>query len=126
MAAEFKIIINNTLTEDRQGFEKVIKQIDFTVSGTKEAETFSLPQTLILQDTEIENFITFEKITENWVVNLIERFFDPMEKVKAHIEYVLDSNIRKKNLIQQTLPWSTEKPVITPFSIFKGMKYESY
>jgi len=119
MTTEFKIVINNIHTENRQGFEKVVKQVDFVVSGTRDSETFSLPQTLILAETELENFITFENITENWVVNLIEKNFDLMQKVKAHIEYVLDSNIRKKNLIQQTLPWSTEKPVVTPFNFLK-------
>lgn len=118
MTTEFKIVINNIRTHDVQNFEKVVKQIDFTISGTKQSETFSLPQSLVLTDKQIENFIPFEDLTQAWAVDLIEKTFDNMQQVKSQIEYVLDTMVLKKNLVQQSLPWAPASNAVRPFALF--------
>jgi hypothetical protein len=49
---------------------------------------------------------------------LIEKTFDNIEQVKSHIEYVLDTMVLKKNLVQQSLPWAPASNAVRPFTLF--------
>lgn len=110
MAATFQIKINGVRTHDLGNLTKVIKQIDFTVEGMQDNQTFALPQTVTVPDADAQNFVPFEQLTEANVVQWVETHFENLDSVKAHIQFVLDKESQKAQLAQQPLPWAPPAP----------------
>lgn len=113
MAATYTIKINGVRTHDLGSLTKVIKQIEFTVEGAQDGQTFALPQTLTVPDADAQSFVPFEQLTEANVVAWINEHFDNLDSVKAHIQFVLDKESQKAQLAQQPLPWAPPAPPVT-------------
>ena len=110
MAATYTIKVSGVRTHDLGSLTKVVKQIEFTVEGAQDTQTFALPQTLTVPDADAQSFVPFEQLTEANVVQWIETHFENLDSVKAHIQFVLDKESQKAQLAQQPLPWAPPPP----------------
>ena len=106
MSATFTTKVTGVRVHDLGNLTKVVKQIEFVVSGTQDSQTFELPQTLVVPDADAANFVPFEQLTEAQVVAWINEHFENMPSVQAHIQYVLDKEVAKAALAQEALPWA--------------------
>lgn len=102
---QFEIKINNIRTANVGEFTNVVKQVDWTLTGIKEGQEFSLPQTTELADPNGHPFIPLSQLTEADVISWIESNEQRMPDIKAHIEQVLDKEVAKNLLISTPLPW---------------------
>ena len=110
MAATFEIKVTGVRTHDLGELTKVVKQIEFVVKGTEGIVSFELPQTLTVPDADASSFVPFAQLTEAKVIEWIEAHFENMPSVHAHIQYVLDKEVAKAALAQETLPWAPPAP----------------
>lgn len=106
MAATFEIKVTGVRTHTLGELTKVIKQIEFVVKGTEGAVSFELPQTLVVPDADATSFVPFEQLTEAQVIEWINTHFEPIDAVKMHVQSVLDKEVAKAALAQETLPWA--------------------
>jgi hypothetical protein len=106
MSATFEIKITAIRTSDFNGLTGVVRQVDFTVKGTQEGQTFELPQTVQFDEAFAGAFIALEDLTKANVIGFVEQGFTNMEAVEAHIQFVLDKEIAKASLQSTPLPWS--------------------
>lgn len=106
MSATFEIKITGVRVHDLGSLQKVVKQIEFVVSGSEANQTFELPQTLTVPDADAQSFVPFAELTEAQVVAWVDQHFENMPSVKAHIQTVLDREVAKANLAQEPMPWA--------------------
>ena len=114
MSATFKIIINSVSTGEINGISDVVRRVSFDVQGSEEGQHFSLPQTVELANPDSASFKPFSEITEADVVAWVEANFSQMERVKTHIQYVLDRRVAEGLLEVKPLPWQPLPATITP------------
>ena len=88
----------------------VVKYVEWTLTGTLETQSFSLPQKIELSDPESLSFIPFAELTEEDVIEWIENTAN-LEPIKSHIQYVLDQEILKESFTSSQMPWA---PVVEP------------
>jgi hypothetical protein len=107
--ATFTIMINGIKTATVNGIADAVKQIDWTLKGELEGQTFELPQTTIVPDPTEAGFIPLASLTSETVTAWIETHEDRMQAFKAHIQYVLDKQVAAATLVTTPMPWA---PVI--------------
>lgn len=111
MSATFTIKINAIRTATVGDKPDVVKQVEWTMQGTQEGQTFELPQTTTLADPNGQPFIPLAQLTEAEVTAWIEATDTRIEAIKAHIQYVLDQEVAKAALAATPMPWA---PVVEP------------
>lgn len=109
MSTTFTIKITSILTHNLNSLEKVIKEINYVITGIQGTQTFSLnrPDPLVIPDADAQNFVPFEHLTESMLLSWIEQHCDKLASLKEHIEQVLKHQVPNNNLIQQSVPWVT-------------------
>lgn len=112
----FTIGINGIKTATVNGIVDAVKQIDWTLKGELEGQTFELPQTTIVPDLTEAGFIPLATLTPEVVTAWIETHETRMDAIKAHIQYVLDKQVVAATLVTTPLPWApvVETPVEAP------------
>lgn len=106
MPATFTTTINSARTASEGGLTQVVKQVEFTVTGSQDGQSFALPQSVSLGAAEATSFTPFAQLTESQVVAWVESAFENMDAVKAHIQIVLDRECAKAALTSETPPWA--------------------
>lgn len=104
--ASFNIKIDAIRVTNIGDLTNVIKKVEWTMNGTEEGQTFSLPQVTDLGDPDPENFVQFAELTEENVVAWIESTETRLPSIKAHIQMVLDKEVQKAALETKPLPWA--------------------
>ena len=94
-------------THTLDGLTNVIKQVDWTITGTNNGVSFSLPNTTILADPTQQTFIPLSDITEQKVIEWIEAQDLRLPSIKQHIELVVNRDLEKKALIDTEMPWAS-------------------
>lgn len=117
--ATFTIIINGIKTATVNGITDVVKQVDWTLKGEEQGQTFELPQSTNISDPELAGFIPLADLTAEVVIGWIETHEPRLDAIKAHIQYVLDQQVATNELTTTVLPWIpvpeiTTSTVITP------------
>ena len=114
--ATFTIAINGIKTATVNGITDAVKQVDWTLKGELEGQTFELPQTTIVPDPIEAGFIPLASLTPENITAWIETHEDRMDAIKAHIQYVLDRQVLAATLVSTPLPWAplVEAPVEPP------------
>jgi hypothetical protein len=109
----FTIIINGIKTATVNEIADAVKQIDWTLKGELEGQSFELPQTTTVPDPVEAGFIPLTDLTSENVTAWIEAHEDRMLSIKAHIQYVLDKQVVAASLASAPLPWApaVETPV---------------
>lgn len=107
----FTVIINGIKTATVNGIADAVKQVDWTLKGELEGQTFELPQTTIIPDPIEAGFIPLTELTPEKVNTWIEEHEDRMFYIKAHIQYVLNKQVVAAALVTTPLPWA---PVVEP------------
>jgi len=110
----FTIIINGIKTATVNGIADAVKQIDWTLKGELEGQSFELPQTTTVPDPVEAGFIPLTDLTSENVTAWIETHEDRMLSIKAHIEYVLNKQAAAASLVSAPLPWATAPVVEAP------------
>jgi hypothetical protein len=108
MPANFTITVNRVFTETEGNLTNVVKKAEWTLTGTQEGQTFSLPQTTDMNSADPNDFVSFENLTEANVIAWIEGACPSMDAIEAHIQLVLDRECAKAALESPALPWAPE------------------
>ena len=103
--ATFTITINGIKTATVNGITDAVKQVDWTLKGELEGQTFELPQSTIIPDPVEAGFIPLASLTPENITAWIEANEDRMDAIKAHIQYVLDRQVVAATLVAAPLPW---------------------
>jgi hypothetical protein len=109
----FTIIINGIKTATVNDVAGVVKQIDWTLKGELEGQTFDLPQTTDVPDPADAKFIPLTSLKQDTVISWIESHETRMDAIKAHIQYVLDKQVATAALTTADLPWAPA-PTLVP------------
>ena len=104
--ATFTITINGIKTATVDGIADAVKQIDWTLKGELEGQTFELPQTTIVPNPTEAGFIPLASLTPEIVTTWIEEHAENMNAAKAHIQYVLDRQVIAASLVTTPMPWA--------------------
>jgi len=110
----FTITINGIKTATVNGIADAVKQIDWTLKGELEGQTFELPQTTLIPDPIAAGFIPLASLTPELVTTWINEHEDRMFAIKAHIQYVLNKQVAEAGLTTTPMPWAP--PVETPIT----------
>jgi len=109
--ATFTIMINGIKTATVNGIADAVKQIDWTLKGESEGQSFELPQSTTIPDAVQDGFISLASLTAENLTAWIETHEDRMQAIKAHIQFVLDKQVSTAALSTAPLPWM---PVVDP------------
>jgi hypothetical protein len=112
--ALFTIVINGIKTTTVDGIADAVKQIDWTLKGELEGQTFELPQSTIVPDPTEAGFIPLASLTPEIITTWIETHEDRMSAIKAHIQYVLDKQVAAATLVTTPLPWQPAPDALPP------------
>jgi hypothetical protein len=105
MSLTYDIKVDSVRTATVGNLTNVIKQVNYTVTGTDSGQSFSLPTKVVLDDPQPESFISFENLTE---AQVIEWVADRPEttSVKNHIQLVVDKMVQEAVYQESNLPWA--------------------
>jgi len=112
MSATFTYKINAIRTATIGDKTDVVKQVEWTMIGTQEGQTFELPQTTTLPDPDGQPFVPLIELTEAEVITWIENNDTRIDAIKAHIQYVLDKEVQKVTFVTAQMPWAPVEPTI--------------
>jgi hypothetical protein len=104
--ADFTIRITGLRTQTVAGVPGVVKQVDWTITGTEAGQVFSLSQTTTVPDPDTANFIPLAQLTEAEVVAWIETHDIRLPGIKQHIQLVLDRQTAQAALEPTPMPWA--------------------
>ena len=110
----FTIVINGIKTATVNGIADAVKQIEWTLKGELEGQTFELPQTTIVPNPTEAGFIPLASLTPEIVIAWIEEHAEDMGAAKAHIQYVLDRQVIAASLVTTPMPWAPVVEEIVP------------
>lgn len=105
MSITYTTQINAVRTNTQGGLANAVKEVDWTMIGTDQSQSFSVPNTSVLNDADPTSFTPFEDMTEAQVIEWINASNTDIEAVKTHIANVLSRMIATATLSAQTLPW---------------------
>lgn len=111
--AEFTYRIDGARTATIGDKQNVVKQIQWELTGTKDGQSFSLPQTTTLPDPDGQPFIPFNELNQSTIISWLEQSEPRLLNIKAHIQSVVDRMVEKASLTETRLPWVPE-PEVTP------------
>lgn len=116
MSATFTTKINAIRTATVGDKTDVVKQVEWTLIGTQEGQTFELPQSTTLPDPTDAPYIALDQLTEAEVIVWVNSHTSNIEAIKAHIQYVLDKEVAKAALTSTPMPWApaVEAPAEEP------------
>jgi hypothetical protein len=104
--ADFAIRITGLRTQTVAGVPGVVKQVDWTITGTEAGQTFELSQTTTVPDPDTAEFIPLAELTEPQVVAWIETHDIRLPGIKYHIQLVLDRQTAQAALEPTPMPWA--------------------
>jgi hypothetical protein len=105
--------VDSIRTANVGDLQNVIKQVNYTATGTESDKSFSLPGKVVLDDPNPESFINFENLTESQVIAWIEERPENLG-IKNHIKLVVDKMVAEASLQEKTLPWAPAVPIVEP------------
>lgn len=106
MTTVFETKINKILTTTVNNLTNVVKQVDFTLTGTNSGVSFSLESSVVLDDPDANNFIEYNNLSENQVIEWINGKTGQIEGLQIQINFVLEKKIREAQLTETAFPWS--------------------
>ena len=86
---------------------QVIKQIDYSMTGTEGGETFTLPGTAVFPDPSVASFLPFASLNQAQVISWIGTLPDALSK-QAHIQVVLDQMVAAAQLTPTAVAWAPQ------------------
>lgn len=108
--ADFAIRITGLRTQTVAGVPGVVKQVDWTITGTEANQVFELPQTTTVPDPDAADFVPLAELTEPQVVAWIEVHDIRLPSIKQHIQLVLDRQVAQAALEPAPMPWAAAEP----------------
>lgn len=104
--ANFEIVVTGIRTANVDGLTDVIKQVEWTLKGTQDGQTFELPQKTELAPPDAAKFIPLSSITDpTTIVAWIEDSEPRLNSIKAHIQSVLNRMVKESGTVHASLPW---------------------
>jgi hypothetical protein len=104
--------VDSVRTATVGGLQNVVKQVNYTATGTDSGQSFSLPGKVVLDDPDPQSFISFQNLTEPQVIAWIEQSPENLG-VKNHIQLVVDKMIQEATYQETDMPWAPP-PAPTP------------
>ncbi len=118
--ATFTISIDALRSTSVGDLRNVIKQVDWTLTGAQDGQSFALPQTTTLPDPDSADFIELADLTSATVGEWIEATEPRMNGIKQHIALVLDKYVAQAALTTAPMPWAPVVEMLIPDSINQG------
>jgi hypothetical protein len=113
LTADFAIRITGLRTQTVAGVPGVVKQVDWTLSGSEADQVFELPQTTTVPDPDAADFVPLAQLTEPQVVAWIETHDIQLPGIKSHIQLVLDRQVAQAALESTPMPWAPAPQSLT-------------
>lgn len=104
MAISYSVKINGVRVVNNGSLSDVVKDVDYTLTGTDGEASFSLPNTVSLGSPESSEFIEFGSLTEAQVVEWVES--NDLSSQKMHIAYVVAKELERLAAKPKPLPWA--------------------
>lgn len=113
---EFVIKITSVRTTDFPQAQDFVKQVDFTLEGKRDNQTFMLPISKRFEDpaSDVSGYTPFSSLTEQQVTDWVAGDEEFLKPYKAHIDIVLDKMVTEAALSQKPMPWAPAAPTPTP------------
>jgi len=105
MSIVYSISINGVRVSAEGGLSDVVKEVEYTLTGTDSGCSFALPNRVKMEAANPDSFIPFASLTEAQIVSWIEARPDLLDSSKAHIAYVVAKEVERAALEQKPLPW---------------------
>ena len=105
MSIVYSISINGVRVSAEGGLSDVVKEVEYTLTGTDSGCSFALPNRVKMEAANPDSFIPFASLTEAQIVSWIEAQPDLLDSSKAHIAYVVAKEVERAALEQKPLPW---------------------
>ena len=113
----FAITVTGIKTATINKLTGAIKQVDWTIQGDQDGQTFSLPYTTIIPDPDTQQFVPLDSITPEIVIAWIEQYDTRLEAIKLHIQMVLANLVEAAALHSMPLPWAPAvEPAVDPLA----------
>jgi hypothetical protein len=112
--AEFTYKIYGARTATVGDKSNVVKQVEWELTGTKDGQSFSLPQTTMLPDPNGQAFIPFEQLSQADIIGWLEASEPRLLSIKNHIQSVVDKMVEKAALTETRLPWLPPAEEVAP------------
>lgn len=110
----FTIKVDGVKTATVGNLQNVVKQVNYTVTGTDSGQTFALPIKAVLEDPVPESFINFESLTEPKVIEWVEALPETVG-AKNHIALVVERLVTEAGYQETSMPWAPPPaPMPTP------------
>ena len=103
--AAFTITVTGIRTMTVGELTNVVKQVEWTLNGTQEGQSFELPQKTVIADPSPEAFIPLAQVTAANVETWIEENGGNLNYIKSHIQFVLDKMVAEASMQVTPIPW---------------------
>jgi len=103
MAIVYSVKINGIRVINSGSLTDVVRDVDYTLTGTDGSASFSLPNSIRLANPNENEFVQFNTLTENKVVEWVEAI--DLSSQKSHIAYVVAKELEKLEANSKPLPW---------------------
>ena len=103
--AAFTITVTGIRTMTVGEPTNVVKQVEWTLKGTQEGQSFELPQKTVIADPSPEAFIPLAQVTAANVETWIEENGGNLNYIKSHIQIVLDRMVAEASMQVTPIPW---------------------
>lgn len=101
----YTIKVDGVKTATVGGLQDVVKQVNYTVKGVADGQSFELPVKVELEDPNPADFVPFQSLTESQVVAWIEELPQTVS-TKLHIQLVVDKMVKEAGLQEAQMPWA--------------------
>jgi hypothetical protein len=105
MPIQYVFEVTGARVVEESGMADVIKQLDYTLTGTDMGCSFSLPASAAFGPPDEDAFVEFDDLTPEQLTAWIESVPET-EAVKQHVAYVVAKAVEKSTLAEKPLPWA--------------------
>lgn len=106
----YTVTINGALTNTEGSLTDVVRQVNWTYTGTAMGQSFSLPQSTDLPAPGEAGFIPYDQLTQAVMTQWVLSNTPNLPAIQAHIAQVLPQMIYSSALQPTPLPWQPPGP----------------
>lgn len=107
----FKITINSMLTGTVGNLQDIVKQVEYTIVAEKDNQQTSTTNTVQLPTPSLDNFTSFDDLTEEQVVGWINSL-EQTSSIKNYLKEQLEKKIAESVLQVKRAPWMPPNPTV--------------
>lgn len=110
----YTVAINGALTNTEGSLTDVVRQVNWTYTGTAMGTSFSLPQSTDLPKPGEAGFIPYDQLTQAVMTQWVLDNTPNLPAIQGHIALVLPQLVYTSELQPTPLPWAPPEPTPVP------------